>query len=81
MQTIAGHTFIDTVNGDQCPCGQLWIMIEDTAAEDIGKPDIAHVGTLNEQEYLQIATERERKRARKMAIWEAVTLISKDPMG
>lgn len=79
--SIAGHTFIDGVKGEQCACGRLWIMIEDTTAADVGKPGIAHVGTLNEQEYYQIEAERVRRRKLKAAIWDAVMEIGKSPVG
>lgn len=37
------------------PCGRKWIDIMSTKRTDIGQDGIAHIGTLNEAEYDQIA--------------------------
>lgn len=57
---IAGHTFIDTMHGRICECGRRWADIASVTRDDIGKPDIAHEGSLTENEYNSIIDERNR---------------------
>lgn len=60
MTTIAGHTFVDMMHGRVCECGRRWDEISGATRADIGKPNIAHRGDLNESEYLEIEVERDR---------------------
>jgi hypothetical protein len=66
MTTIAGHTFVDTPTGRQCPgCGKYWIDVAPGAYMELGAMNIAHTGAMNEAERNQIRDELER-------IWVAV---------
>lgn len=76
---IAGHHFEDTPNGCRCTrqtsdgtglCYRSWLDIRGASADDVGKPDIAHVGSLNDLELKEIIVERERE---ELAVWEAVS--------
>lgn len=53
----AGHKFED----GRCRCGILWVDIRNTTAEDVGKPNIAHHGNLNQAEITQIQTLRDKE--------------------
>lgn len=59
---IAGHVFQNgrctLINGDGNACGRAWNDIRNTVREEIGNKDIAHTGTLNEREYLEIEQRR-----------------------
>ena len=62
--TIAGHTFIETLDGRKCrDCGMLWVDVALAHKEDIGKMGWAQNGALTEHEYKQIDDERNR-------VWE-----------
>lgn len=61
MATVAGHTFIETANGEICEsCGRRWVDISGTHETDIGQPNIAHSGNLNRPEYLEIRAKVEK---------------------
>lgn len=67
---IAGHSFTDTPAGRVClGCGKRWADIAGTTLDDVGKPDIAHIGALSEQEANEIIAERDR-------IWSAVAEVA-----
>ena len=83
---IAGHTFVDTVNGRICvaerynsetsafiPCHRKWVDIMGATMADVGAKGIAHLGLLNAEEVKQIQAEREAEQSR---VWDAVTGIS-----
>jgi hypothetical protein len=69
-ETVAGHIF-EGVGSDQCcaatvvrngenvVCGRFWTEIEHCGLDDLGKPDLAHVGALNQTELDQIIAKRE----------------------
>lgn len=68
MTWVAGHNFEDSPTGRRCIstkadgsiCGLMWLAIADTTIADIGKPDIAHSGNVNQAEVTQIEQERAR---------------------
>ena len=83
MARIAGHDFTDEWDavcvgllpgGERCY--RTWAEIEHTTAEQINKPDIAHIGSLNEPEYKSIVAERERRQALKDRMMDAVYGVS-----
>lgn len=75
--TIAGHDFQYTIGGRRCvtldyngaQCVRSWLEIKDCTDEDVGKPDIAHSGTLNVRELNEIRAERAREET---SLWNAV---------
>lgn len=77
MTKIAGHTFADTAGGRRCidtdyegnPCWRSWLSIRDCTADDLGQPNIAHAGALNDEELATIIKERAREED---CVWEAV---------
>lgn len=54
---IAGHIF--SLEG-KCSCGYRFADISSARRENVGKPHWAHTGSLTENEYNEIVTERER---------------------
>lgn len=74
---IAGHSFADTALGRRCiaidcngvTCGRSWLSIRDCTALDLGEPNFAHVGALNEEELASIVEERTREET---SVWNAV---------
>jgi hypothetical protein len=61
MATVAGHTFVDSLDGRKCQgCGKLWVDIAPVTRDDIGRAGWAHSGQLTQDEYEQIVAERER---------------------
>ena len=58
--TIAGHTFVEDVNGKVCSCGIKWREIMGATKEHIGKPHWAHYQGLAGYEYAEIEAERDR---------------------
>lgn len=62
--TVAGHTFAGVGSDEKCECGIYWHGIWGVTREDIGKPNIAHSGDLNEREYDQIQVKKARDDAR-----------------
>lgn len=64
MAIIAGHRFnsmgfCDLPKGEGV-CGRRLADIASTHKDDVGKPDIAHSGLLNEAEYKEIVQENDR---------------------
>lgn len=81
MASIAGHTFTESPTGRRCMvhnstgalCYRSWISIKDTCRTDVGKYEIAHSGSLTENEYMDI----ERERVREIeAVWETVSFAA-----
>ena len=66
---IAGHIFRDTPHGRACSCGRRWADIASAGREDVGQPDIAHVGSLSEREVDEIQAE-------KLRVWETVVGVA-----
>lgn len=64
LQMVAGHTFAGVGSDEKCECGRYWHGIWGVTREDIGKPNIAHSGDLNEREYDQIQVKKARDDAR-----------------
>jgi hypothetical protein len=58
--TIAGHTFVEGIDGRVCTCGRRWVDISGVTRADIGQMHIAHAGSLNQREFDEIVEERER---------------------
>lgn len=56
----AGHAF---ENGVRCQCGRYWLDIRNTQRSEIGQDGIAHIGKLNEVEYLSIERRRNDEEA------------------
>ena len=85
--TVAGHTF-EGVGSDQCctatvvrdgekvVCGRFWTEIEYCGPDDLGKPDRAHVGALNQIELDQIVAKREAEAKQRQRIADATDSVS-----
>ena len=85
--SVAEHTF-EGVGSDQCCtatvvrdgekviCGRLWIEIEQCGPDDLGKPDRAHVGALNEVELDQIVAKRDAEEKQRQRMAEATNCLS-----
>lgn len=56
--TIAGHVF--DIQGKWCTCGKKFVDISSVTAEEIGQPNLAHSGALNEKEFNEIRAEVDR---------------------
>jgi hypothetical protein len=69
MIRAAGHTFLQTFSGLRCECGRRWNDIRCVVESDIGKQDIAHIGSLTLYEFREILEEREREDD---VIWTAI---------
>ena len=84
---VAGHTF-EGAGSDQCctatvvrdgetvMCGRFWTEIEDCGPDDLGKPGLAHVGTLNQAELDQIVAKREAEAKQSERIADATNCLS-----
>lgn len=58
MLTIAGHTFVEGMEGRVCSvCGRRFVAIAGATRDDLNKPDIAHSGFLIERELEEIQSE------------------------
>ena len=85
--TVAGHIF-EGVGSDQCctatvvrngenvVCGRFWTEIEHCGLDDLGKPDLAHVGALNQTELDQIIAKREAEAQQRWRIADATNSVS-----
>lgn len=85
--TVAGHIF-EGVGSDQCctatvvrngenvVCGRFWTEIDDCGLDDLGKPDLAHVGALNQTELDQIIAKREAEAQQRWRIADATNSVS-----
>jgi hypothetical protein len=81
---VAGHIF-EGVGSDQCctatvvrngenvVCGRFWTEIEHCGLDDLGKPDLAHVGALNQTELDQVIAKREAEAQQRWRIADATT--------
>jgi hypothetical protein len=77
VNTIAGHSFEPPDSPEaRCACGRWWADICDATEADIGKPGLAHIGTLNTVEHGQIVAERTRRIERAYRVWSAVIGVS-----
>jgi hypothetical protein len=77
VTSIAGHTFEPPDSPEaRCACGRWWADICDATAEDIGKPNLAHIGVLNSAELSQVIAERQRRIDRAYRVWSAVIGVS-----
>jgi hypothetical protein len=87
VDSIAGHTF-EGVGSDQCctatvvrdgatvECGRFWTEIEHCGPDDLGKPDRAHVGALNQIELDQIVAKRDAEAKQRQRIVDATNCVS-----
>lgn len=57
---IAGHVFVDEGGSLRCSCGRRWVDIMPVTRADVGKPDIAHYGSLTLNEAIECEEECER---------------------
>lgn len=58
--TIAGHTFVEDVNGRVCGCGIRWREIMGATEEHVGQKHWAHIADLRTYELKEIHAERDR---------------------
>ncbi len=57
-------------------CGRFWTEIEHCGLDDLGKPDLAHVGALNQSELDQISAKREAEAKQRWRIADATNSVS-----
>jgi hypothetical protein len=87
VDTVAGRTFegfgsdqrcTATVQRDgvQVVCGRFWSEIEHCGPDNLGKPDRAHVGALNQAELDQIVAKRDAEAKQRERIAEATSALS-----
>jgi hypothetical protein len=63
-------------NGENVVCGRFWTEIDDCGLDDLGKPDLAHVGALNQTELDQIIAKREAEAQQRWRIADATNSVS-----
>jgi len=87
VDSVAGHTFEGVGSDQRCTatvqrdgvqvvCGRFWSEIEHCGPDDLGKPDRAHVGALNQAELDQIVAKRDAEVRQRERIAEATSALS-----
>jgi hypothetical protein len=87
VNTVAGHTFEGVGSDQRCTtavqrdgvqviCGRFWTEIEHCGPDDLGKPDRAHVGALNQAELDQIVAKRDAEAKQRERMADATKALS-----
>jgi hypothetical protein len=87
VDIVAGQTFEGAGSDQRCTatvqrdgvqmvCGRYWSEIEHCGPDDLGKPDRAHVGALNQAELDQIVAKRDAEARQRERIAEATKALS-----
>ena len=87
INTVAGHTFEGVGSDQRCTaevqrdgaqvvCGRFWSEIEHCGPDDLGKPDRANIGALNQAELDQIVAKRDAEAKQCERIADATKALS-----
>ena len=87
INTVAGHTFEGAGSDQRCTatvqrdgvqvmCGRFWSEIEHCGPDDLGKPERAHVGALNQTELDQIVAKRDADAKQRVRFADATKALS-----
>ena len=87
VDSVAGHTFEGVGSDQRCTakvqrdgvqvvCGRFWSEIEYCGPDDLGKPDRAHVGALNQAELDQIVAKRNAEAEQRERMADATKALS-----
>ena len=63
-------------DGVEVMCGRFWSEIEHCGPDDLGKPERAHVGALNQTELDQIVAKRDAEAKQRERIADATKALS-----